>query len=46
MFNFDNVTRENTIEHNPDWSEIFDHPYKILILAGSGSGKKTHYVIS
>ena len=25
--------------HNPNWSQIPDHPYKILILGGSGTGK-------
>ena len=27
------------IKHNPNWSYILDHPYKILIIGGSGSGK-------
>ena len=27
------------INHNPNWSYIPDHPYKILIIGGSGSGK-------
>ena len=26
-------------EHNQHWSEIPDHPHKILIIWGSGSGK-------
>ena len=39
MFNFDCITKEVIKEHNPNWSEISDHPYKILILGGSGSGK-------
>ena len=39
MFNFDYITKEVIKEHNPNWSEISDHPYKILILGGSGSGK-------
>ena len=25
--------------HNPTWLEIPDHPYRILIVGGSGSGK-------
>ena len=25
--------------HNPNWPEIPDHPYKILIVGGSGSRK-------
>ena len=27
------------INHNPNWCYIPDHPYKILIIDGSGSGK-------
>ena len=39
MINFDNYTNENKIEHNPKWSYIPDHPYRIRIAGGSGSGK-------
>ena len=39
MFNFDYITKEGKKEHNPNWSEVLDHPYKILINGGSGSGK-------
>ena len=39
MINFDNYTNENKIEYNPKWSDIPDHPHKILIVGGSGSGK-------
>ena len=39
MINFDNYTNENKIEHNPKWPYIPDHPYRILIIGGSGSGK-------
>ena len=39
MINFDNVTKENITKHNPNWPKIPDHPYKILITAGSGSRK-------
>ena len=39
MINFDNYTNENKTEHNPKWPYIPDHPYRILILGGSGSGK-------
>lgn len=34
MINFDKVTVENTQEHNPRWSKISNHSYRILI-AGS-----------
>ena len=39
MFNFDYITKEDTKEHNPNWPEILDHPYRISIVRGSGSGK-------
>ena len=39
MINFDDVTKENIKKHNPDWPQISDHPFKILIIVGSGSGK-------
>ena len=39
MINFDNYTNENKTEHNPKWPHIPDHPYKILTVGGSGSGK-------
>ena len=39
MINFDDVTKENIKEHNPNWLQIPDHPYKILIIGDSGSGK-------
>ena len=39
MFNFDYITNEVIKEHNP----ISDHPYRILIIGGSGSGKQIHY---
>ena len=40
MITFDDVTVENRIEHNPNWQQIYYHPYKILAIGGSGSGKK------
>ena len=39
MINFDEYTNENKINHNPNWPYIPDHPYRILIIGGSGSGK-------
>ena len=39
MLNFDYITREDTKEHNPNWPEILDHLYRILIVGGSGSGE-------
>ena len=40
MINFDDVTKENIKEHNPNWSQIPDRPDIILIIWGYGSGKK------
>ena len=39
MINFDEYTNGNKIEHNSKWPYIPDHPYRILIIGGSGSGK-------
>ena len=39
MINFDDYTNENKTEHNLMWSHIPDHPYRILIVGGSGLGK-------
>ena len=39
MINFDNYANENKIQHNKKWSYILDHPYRILIIRGSESGK-------
>ena len=39
MINFDDYTNENKTTDNSDWQYIPHHPYRILIIAGSGSGK-------
>ena len=39
MINFDDYINENKNEHNKNWPYIPDHPYRILIIGGSGSGK-------
>ena len=39
MVNFDDYTNENKIEHSSKWPYIPDHPYRILIVGCSGSGK-------
>ena len=31
--------QENIKEHNTHWSHIPDHPYGLLMIRGSGSGK-------
>ena len=39
MTNFDEYTNRNKKEHNLNWPYIPDHPYRILIIGGSGTGK-------
>ena len=39
MFNLDDITNENNKGHNKKLPYIPDHPYRILIIGGSGSGK-------
>ena len=39
MINLDVITNENNKKHNEKQPYIPDHPYKILIIEGSGSGK-------
>ena len=44
MINFDDYVNgiafnENKIKHNKNWPYIPDHPYRILIIRGSRSGK-------
>ena len=39
MISFDDYVNENKTKHNSKWPYIPDHPYRILIIEGSGSGK-------
>ena len=39
MINLDDITNENKKKQNKKWLYIPDHPYRILIIGGSGSGK-------
>ena len=39
MINFDNVTKKTIKDHDPSWPQIPHHPYTILLIGGSGSGK-------
>ena len=39
MINLDSITNKNNKKHNEKWPYIPDHPYRIIIIGGSGSGK-------
>ena len=39
MINLDNIINDKNNNHNEKWPYILDHPYRILIIGGSGSGK-------
>ena len=39
MVNFDDYTNENETEHNLNCPYIPGHPYRILVIGGSGSRK-------
>ena len=39
IINLVSITNENNKEHNTKWPYIPNHPYRILIIGGSGSGK-------
>ena len=39
MINLDSIANENTKKYNEKWPYIPDHPYRSLIIGGSGSGK-------
>ena len=40
VINFD-VTKRDIKKYNPNWPQIPDHPYRILIIGGPGSGKSS-----
>ena len=39
LTNVNVAIKENVKEYNPNWPQILDHPYRILIIGGYGSGK-------
>ena len=39
MITFDDITGENINKQNPNWSQIPDHPHRILIIGDSESAK-------
>ena len=44
MFNFDYITKEDIKQHNQNWPQIPDHPYRMLIVGGSVSGKTNAFL--
>ena len=45
MINLDSITNKNNKKHNEKWPYIPDHPYRIIIIGGSGS-RKTNALIN
>ena len=45
MINFDDYVNENKTEHNKSQPYTPDHPYRILIIGGSGS-KNTNALLN
>ena len=45
MINLDSITNENNKEHNEKWPFVPDHPYRIIVIGGSGS-RKTNALIN
>ena len=43
MINFDKFVNKTEAAHNKNWPCTPDHPYRILIIGGSGSGKQMYY---
>ena len=39
IINFDQITKEDMKGHNPNWPQIPDNLYRILIVGGPGSEK-------
>ena len=39
MINLDSITNENNKKRNEKWPYIPDHPHRIIIIGGYGSGK-------
>ena len=37
MISFDDAIKKNIKEHNPNWPEFPEYPYRVLKIGGSGS---------
>ena len=44
MINLDSNTNKNNKKHDEKWPCIPDHPYRILMIGGSGSGKTNQLI--
>ena len=44
MSNVETITNEKNKKQNEKWPFIQDHPYRILIIGGSGSGKTNAFL--
>ena len=44
MLSFGYITKEDIKEHDPNWPEIPDHPYRILIIGRSGFRKTNAFL--
>ena len=44
MINFDYIIKESINEHNRNWPQIPDHPYRLLIIGGLES-RKNKFII-
>ena len=40
MINLDSIVNDKNEKHNEKWPHIPDNSYRILMIGGSGSGKK------
>ena len=39
MIDFNYIKKEDIKKNNLNWPQILDHPYRILVIGGSGSAK-------
>ena len=44
MIKFNYITKEKVKEHNPNWPQNPDHPYRILIIAIYGLEKTNSFI--
>ena len=45
MINFDDVTKGNMKNHSSNWPQSPNHPYGVLMILASLSGKTIHCLI-